>query len=201
MEWSDSTNKPISSHQVEAIGSQLFSCREVLEPSENSFPCLFIFLTIYFAEIRHLSLSRGMSEQLTEEEKDAIIAKQAKEIKRLKRKNKKTKSYVELNLELFESLLDVEGGVLPNFLNGREGDEKRNPRYFFTRPTKDKQSTEKVIRLNLLISDLIEAKIRLNPTMKDCTEVEYNTRRSMDITSLIAHLSEKRVTRTRKKKQ
>ena len=106
-----------------------------------------------------------------------------------------------MNLELLETLLDVEGEVLPNFLNGREGDEKRNPRYFFTRPTKDKQSTEKVIRLNLLISDLIEAKIRLNPTMKDCTEVEYNTRRSMDITSLIAHLSEQRVTRTRKKKQ
>ena len=130
-----------------------------------------------------------MSNQLTEEEKDAIIAKQAEEIKRLKKKKRKTKTFVQENLSLFESLLDVNGEVLPAFLNGQEGDEKRNPRYFFSRPTKDKTSTEQVIRLNLLVADLLEAKIRLNPSMKDCTETEFNARLSMDTSSLIRHIS------------
>ena len=130
-----------------------------------------------------------MSNQLTEEEKDAIIAKQAEEIKRLKKKKRKTKTFVQENLSLFESLLDVNGEVLPAFLNGQEGDEKRNPRYFFSRPTKDKRSTEQVIRLNLLVADLLEAKIRLNPSMKDCTETEFNARLSMDTSSLMRHIS------------
>ena len=130
-----------------------------------------------------------MSNQLTEEEKDAIIAKQAEEIKRLKKKKRKTKTFVQENLSLFESLLDVNGEVLPAFLNGQEGDEKRHPRYFFSRPTKDKTSTEQVIRLNLLVADLLEAKIRLNPSMKDCTETEFNARLSMDTSSLIRHIS------------
>ena len=146
-----------------------------------------------------------MSNQLTEEEKDAIIAKQAEEIKRLKKKKRKTKTFVQENLDLFESLLDVNGEVLPAFLNGQEGDEKRNPRYFFSRPTKDKTSTEQVIRLNLLVADLLEAKIRLNPSMKDCTETEFNARLSMDTSSLIRHISIKpntgKVRATRPRKQ
>jgi len=164
-------------------------------------------LTNYFASIGHSSLTKDMSDQLTEEEKDAIIAKQAEEIKRLKKKKRKTKTFVQENLSLFESLLDVKGKLLPSFLNGQEGDKKRHPRYFFSRPTKDKKSTEQVIRLNLLVADLLEAKIRLNPSMKDCTETEFNARLSMDTSSLIRHISIKpntgktRAARPRKKKK
>ena len=146
-----------------------------------------------------------MSNQQTMEEILAENEKLKQENKILKKKKRKTKTFVQENLGLFESLLDVKGKVLPLFLNGQEGDEKRHPRYFFSRPTKDKKSTEQVIRLNLLVADLLEAKIRLNPSMKDCTETEFNARLSMDTSSLIRHISIKpntgkaRAARPRKK--
>ena len=130
-----------------------------------------------------------MSTQPTIEQILAENEKLKQENKLLKKKKRKTKTFVQENLSLFESLLDVNGEVLPAFLNGQEGDEKRNPRYFFSRPTKDKTSTEQVIRLNLLVADLLEAKIRLNPSMKNCTETEFNARLSMDTSSLIRHIS------------
>ena len=57
-----------------------------------------------------------------------------------------------------------------------------------------KDEVEQIIKLNLFVQDLIQAKVLLNKNLK---EAEHKPRASMDIDSLIKHLNKHRDSRPR----
>lgn len=96
----------------------------------------------------------------------------------------------ELNLNLFKNeLLDSKAGWLAKFKN-----ESGNSRYFTIRTNRITKKTEQIIKLNLFVQDLIQAKVLLNKNLK---ESEHKPRASMDIDSLIKHLNKHRDSRPR----
>ena len=97
----------------------------------------------------------------------------------------------ELNLDLFKNeLLDSKTGWLAKFKNGGG-----NLRYFTKRTNRITKKPEQIIKLNLFVQDLIQAKVLLNKNLK---ESEHKPRASMDIDSLIKHLNKHRDSRPKK---
>lgn len=97
----------------------------------------------------------------------------------------------ELNLDLFKNeLLDSKTGWLAKFKN-----QGGNLRYFTKRTNRITKKPEQIIKLNLFVQDLIQAKVLLNKNLK---ETELKPRASMDIDSLIKHLNKHRDSRPKK---
>tara|TARA_B100001093_G_scaffold89308_1_gene81376 strand:+ start:2909 stop:3394 length:486 start_codon:yes stop_codon:yes gene_type:complete len=114
---------------------------------------------------------------------------------RLKKENKKLRkisnvpeSFVDVHLSEFKSFLSSKGLVF--------GKESFNKRYFYQRSRKGR--IEDAMKINVFITDLLEAKVRLNSSLQPS---EYNNRLSMDIGSLIKHLQKDRTIRPRTSKK
>ena len=115
------------------------------------------------------------------------------ENKKLKNENKKLRkiakqpeSFVQANLLRFRDILMNKDKLF--------GSDLFQDRYFYKRKRKGK--TEHAIKMNVFVTDLIEAKVRLNPGVLDA---DINSRMSMDVGSLIRHLQKDRIIRPRKK--
>ena len=117
-----------------------------------------------------------------EQLKAELKAEKAKNKKLRRRKN--ISEYVKLNLKLYKKLIDFELSHLKEFKN-----EDGTSRYF--RPAGPKK--EITFYHNEFFQDLLEAKVLLNPTLKD--DSERNARRSMVIDQLIRFFEKDRVTR------
>ena len=134
-------------------------------------------------------------------EVDQILAENKKlktEVKKYQKRQKIEKREFsefiknELNLDLFKNeLLDSKTGWLAKFKN-----QGGNLRYFTKRTNRITKKPEQIIKLNLFIQDLIQAKVLLN---KNLQESEHKPRASMDIDSLIKHLNKHRDFRPKKR--
>ena len=111
-----------------------------------------------------------------------------KENKKLRKISKVPESFVEVHLSEFKSFLSSKGLVF--------GKESFNNRYFYQRSRKGR--IEDAMKINVFITDLLEAKVRLNSSLQPS---EYNNRLSMDIGSLIKHLQKDRTIRPRTSKR
>ena len=102
--------------------------------------------------------------------------------KKLLAKNKNTKpkedNFVSENLEAFAEILDPNKPFLKKF----------GKRYCFARKDRTSSKMENVIKINKLVSDLIDAKILLNEGVDNVAN-----RRSMDVGSLIKSLGGQRI--------
>ena len=102
--------------------------------------------------------------------------------KKLLAKNKNTKpkedKFVSENLEAFAEILDPNKPFLKKF----------GKRYCFARKDRTSSKMENVIKINKLVSDLIDAKILLNDGVENVAN-----RRSMDVGSLIKSLGGQRI--------
>lgn len=102
--------------------------------------------------------------------------------KKLLAKNKNTKpkedKFVSENLEAFAEILDPNKPFLKKF----------GKRYCFARKDRTSSKMENVIKINKLVSDLIDAKILLNEGVDNVAN-----RRSMDVGSLIKSLGGQRI--------
>ena len=136
----------------------------------------------------------------SKDEVDQILAENKKlktEVKKYQKREKIEKREFsefiknELNLDLFKNeLLDSKTGWLAKFKN-----EGGNLRYFTKRTNRITKKPEQIIKLNLFVQDLIQAKVLLNKNLK---ESEHKPRASMDIDSLIKHLNKHRDSRPKK---
>lgn len=96
----------------------------------------------------------------------------------------------DLNLNLFKNeLLDSKTGWLAKFKN-----ESGETRYFSNRTNRITKKSEQIIKLNLFVQDLIQAKVLLNKNLK---ESDYKPRASMIVDALIKHLNKNRDKRPR----
>ena len=111
-----------------------------------------------------------MTEKNADYWKDRALKAEAKN----KKKKQKEDEFVSQNLEKFAELLDPKKDFMKGF----------GSRYCFARKDRNGKQMENVIKLNKLIHDLLEAKIRLN----DNVEGSIAQRLSMDKGSLIRSL-------------
>jgi hypothetical protein len=118
-----------------------------------------------------------MTEKNADYWKDRALKAEAKN----KKKKQKEDEFVSKNLEKFAELLDPNKEFMKGF----------GSRYYFARKDRNGKQMENVIKLNKLIHDLLEAKIRLN----DNVEGSIAQRLSMDKGSLIRSLGGQRASK------